>query len=105
MDTPPPGNQFIKFHMIFDVKMEDIRLKASMADGGHMTDVPPTITYASVVFSETMMIDLTMAALKDMSVNTDDITNTYIKAPCGENVYTILGPDSGSYAGKMSIIV
>ena len=43
-DTPPPGHQFIKCHMIFDVKIEDLRHKVSMVDGGHMTDVPPSIT-------------------------------------------------------------
>ncbi len=49
--------------MIFDVKMEDFRWKALLVAGGHMTDVPPTKMYASVVSQETVRIVLTMAAL------------------------------------------
>ena len=49
--------------MIFDVKMEDIRQKASMVAGGHMTDVPPTITYTGIVSGKTVSIALTMAVL------------------------------------------
>ena len=59
--------------MIIDVKMEDLLYKARMASGVHMNDLPPTITYASVVSSETVRIALTMAALNDMSIKTSDI--------------------------------
>ena len=100
--SPPVGHQFIKCHMIFDVKMEDLRRKARMVAGGHMTDVPPTITYASVVSRETVRIALTMAALHDLNVKTADIMNAYIKAPCAEKVYTKLGSDFGPDEGKMA---
>ena len=43
-DTPPPGHQFIKCHMIFISKMEDLRRKVRMVAGGYMTDMPPSIT-------------------------------------------------------------
>ena len=69
--------------MVFDVKMKDLRYKARMVDGGHMTDNPPNITYASVVSRETVKIALTVAALHYLSVKTADIMNVYIKAPCG----------------------
>ena len=104
-DSSPVGHQFIKCHMIFDVKMEDLRRKARMVAGGHMTDVPPTITYASVVSRETVRIALMMAALHDLNVKTADIMNAYIKAPCAEKVYTILGPEFGPDEGKMAVIV
>ena len=103
--SPPVGHQFIKCHMIFDVKMEDLRRKARMVAGGHMTDVPPTITYASVVSRETVRIALTMAALHDLNVKTADIMNAYIKAPCAEKVYTKLGSEFGPDEGKVAIIV
>ena len=41
--------------------MEDLQRKARMVVGGPMTDVPPTIMYASVVSHENAGIDLTMA--------------------------------------------
>ena len=66
-----------------------------MVAGGHMTDVPPIIRYTRVMYRETMRISLTMATLNNMSVNTSDIMNACIKAPCGENLYTILGLQFG----------
>jgi hypothetical protein len=46
---PQPTYQEIHCHMIFDVKMEDFRCKARFAAGGHITDTPHTMIYASVV--------------------------------------------------------
>ena len=40
-----------------------------------------------------------------MSVKTSEIMNAYIKASCGEKVYTILVPEFGTDEGKMVIIV
>ena len=81
-DTPPPGHQFIKCHIIFVVKMEDLRHKARMVSGDHMTDVPPTITYAIVASHDTVRIYLKMAALNNMRVKNSDIVNSYIKSTC-----------------------
>ena len=104
-DTPPPRYQFIKCHMIFDVKMDDLQLVTSMVYGSHMTDVLPLITYGSVVYCDITRTEMTILALNETSVKTADIKNTYIKAPCGEKVYTILGPGFGPDEGKMAIII
>ena len=46
----PIGYQEVKCHLIFDVKMgENFRRKARFVAGGHTTDVPTVLTYASVV--------------------------------------------------------
>jgi hypothetical protein len=45
----PPTYQEIRFHMVFDVEMEDFRLKARFVSGGHINDTPHAMTYASVV--------------------------------------------------------
>ena len=76
-----------------------------MVTGGHMTNTPPTITYASVVSSETVRIALMMAALHDLSVKPADIMNSYIKEPYGEKVYIILGPEFGPNKGNLDVIV
>ncbi len=81
--------------MIFDVKMEDFRRKARLVAGGHMTDVPPTIMYASVVSCKTVRIALTMAALNALKVMAADITNAYITAPNKEKIWMLLGPEFG----------
>ena len=104
-ERPPPGFQFIRCHMIFDIKMEDFRRKARLVAGGHVTDVPPTITYSSVVGRETVRIALTLAALNDLEVKVADIMNAYVTAPTEEKIWTILGPEFGNDQGKKAVIV
>jgi len=101
----PVGYQRIPCHMIFDIKMEDFRRKARLVAGGHMTKAPATITYASVVSRETVRIALLMAALNDLNVKVGDVLNAYITAPITEKVWTVLGPEFGTDAGKRAIIV
>jgi hypothetical protein len=71
--TTPVGYQQIPCHMIFDVKMEDFKCKARLVPGGHMTEAPSTITYASVVSRETMHIALMLAALNDLQVKAGEV--------------------------------
>ncbi len=83
---PLTGYQFVRCHVIFDVKMEDFRQKAQLVAGGHMANVPPIVTYVSVVLRETVCIALTMAALNALKVLAADIMNTYITAPNKEKI-------------------
>ncbi len=101
----PIGHQKISCHMIFDIKMEDFCRKARLVAGGHRTEAPTTITYASVVSYETVCIALLMAALNDLEVKIGDVLNAYITAPVTERVWTVLGPEFGNNAGKTAIIV
>ena len=78
--------------MIFDVKMEDFRCKSRLVAGGHMTDTPAAITYASVVSRESVMLALMIAALNSLEVKFGDVMNAYITAPITEKIWTILGP-------------
>jgi hypothetical protein len=101
----PIGYQFMKCHMIFDVKMEDFRRKARLVARGHMTSEPDVITYSSVVSRETVRLTLTIAALNDLEVKSADIMNAYITAPTKEKIWTTLGPEFGNDEGKKAIIV
>jgi len=103
--SAPIGYQKIPCHMIFDVKMEDFRRKARLVAGGHKTEAPATITYASVVSCKTVRIALLMAALNDLEVKVGDVLNAYVTAPITEKVWTVLGAEFGSDAGKSAIIV
>ena len=47
-EMAPWDHQFVKCHMIFNIKMENYRRKARLVAGGHMTTSPEVITYASV---------------------------------------------------------
>ncbi len=85
--------------------MEDLHRKSRLVAGGHMTDAPATTTFASVVSCETVRIALTLAGLNDLQVKVADIENAYITAPCTEKIWTVLGPEFGSDAGKSAIVV
>jgi hypothetical protein len=101
----PIGYQKISCHMIFDIKMEDFCCKARLVAGGHWTEAPATITYASVVSRETVCTALLMAALNDLEVKIGNVLNAYITAPVTKKVWTVLGPEFGNDAGKTAIIV
>ncbi len=73
--------------------------------GGHRTEAPATITYASVVSHETLRLALTIASLNDLKVKVGDVLNAYITAPVKEKVWTNLGPKFGHDAGRIAIIV
>jgi hypothetical protein len=103
--SAPIGYQKILCHIIFDVKMEDFQQKARLVVGGHLTKAPATITYASVVSSETVRLALTFASLNDLEVKVGNVLNAYITAPVKEKVWTILGPEFGHDSGKSAVIV
>ena len=102
----PPEFQFIKCHMIFDIKMgENFSRKARMVAGGHMTDTPATITYSSVVSRDSVRIAFLYAALNDLKVFACDIQNAYLTAKCREKIWCRAGPEFGNQEGKIMIIV
>ena len=104
-DADPVGHQRIRCHMIFDIKMEDFCRKARLVAGGHVTEAPATMTYASVVARDTVRIALLLAALNDLDVKVGNVLNTYITAPVTEKIWTVLGPKFGNDAGKRAVIV
>ncbi len=73
--------------------------------GGHLTEAPATITYASVVSCETVRLALTFASLNDLEVKVGNVLNAYITAPVKGKVWTILGPKFGLDSGKSAVIV
>jgi hypothetical protein len=104
-ESVPPTYQDIRCHMIFDVKMEDFWRKARFVAGGHTTDTPHAMTYASVVSMESVRVALTLAALKDLYLKMADIENAYLTAPLTEKIWTVLGPEFGDEAGKCALIM
>ena len=61
-DKFPSGYQYIKFHMIFEIKMEDFRINDRLSAEFHIEDDTPTITHASVVSRKTVKISLRISA-------------------------------------------
>jgi hypothetical protein len=101
----PPTYQEICCHMIFDVKMEYFGRKARFVAGGHTTDTPHAMTYASIVSRESVRVSMTLEALNDLDVKLADIENAYLTTPITEKVWTVLGPEFGDDAGKCALIV
>ena len=62
----PIRHQFVPCHVVFIIKMDDFRHKARLVAGGHMTEAPANIMYASVVSRETVRIALIVNALNDL---------------------------------------
>ena len=65
-ETVPRDHQFVRCHMIFDVKMEDFLRRACFVPASHMTSAPADMTYAIILSRETVHVALTIAALNDL---------------------------------------
>jgi hypothetical protein len=81
----PVGYQCIPCMLMYDVKMDFTR-KTRLVAGGHVTQPPSILRYASVVTHESVQIALLIAALNDMSVLGTNISNAYLMAPTTEKV-------------------
>ena len=94
--------------MIFDVKMlesDDIFIiKARCVAGGHTTETPADLTYASVLSRYLVHIALTHAAFNGIDVLAYDTQNTYLTAKCRKKIWTVAGPGFGSDTSKIFII-
>ena len=99
-DKPPVGSQYMKCHMVFSIKMEDF--SRERMPGGRW---PYSLTFASVVSRESVMIGLTLGAQNALEVKTSDIQNAYLTAQCSEKVHTTLGTEFGENKGKTAVIV
>ena len=89
VENIPKDYQFMRCHMIFDVKFgENFRCKARLVAGGHMTDTPNTLTYSSVFSRDSVHIALTIAALNELSAMACNIQNAYLTAECRKKIWT-----------------
>ena len=104
-ENVPVGYQFVKCHMVFDIKMGTLQWKAHLVAGRHMTNPPASQTFASVVSRESVRIGLLLAVLNDLNVLTGNLQNAYLNAPCEEKVWTICGPEFGpEYQGRKALL-
>ena len=93
-ENVPVGYQFIKCHMVFDLKMGTLQHKVRLVAGGHMTDPPVSQTFASVVSCESIRIGLLLAVLNDLNVLTSDLQNAYL------NVFVVQSSVQSTRAGR-----
>ena len=100
-----PGYQDIKFDLIFDINMGDkFRQKYRFVAGGHKTEPPTTLNYASVVSRDVVHIALTIVDLNLLDILSCDIHNAYLTSERLEKIWTHAGTEFGSEAGTIMIV-
>ena len=68
--------------ILFDFKMEDLIQKAWLVAGEHMIKTSTIITYANIVFRETICI-----AMMTVVLNDHDAVCRHLKCTCGETCH------------------
>ena len=89
--------------MIYNVK-HDSRHKAKLVADGHLTDVPDTSVYFSVVSLGGLHMLLIIAELNGIEIWGKDIGNAYLEALTSEYVCTVAGPEFGPLEGHLLLI-
>ena len=90
------SHQEIGLHIIFDINIgENFRRKARMVAGYHTKKTPSSVTYISVVSRDLVQTMLMIATLNDLDLQSEDIENAYLTAPCCEKIWTRSGPEFG----------
>jgi hypothetical protein len=100
----PPGFQKIRVHFVYAVK-HDLRHKARLVAGGHMTEPPKDSVYSGVVSLRSMRLALLIGELNGLKTMVGDIGNAYLEAYTKEKVYFIAGKEFGPLEGHVMIIV
>ena len=92
----PQGREFIKCHVVFDIKQGTLQRKCQFVANGSRADVTDIPTYASVVSRESVRIAFTLAALNGLDLMAGDCEGAYLNAPSTEKLYTRRGPEFGA---------
>ena len=101
---PPPGYQKIRVHFVYAVK-HDLRHKARLVAGGHLTEPPKDSVYSGVVSLRSMRLALLIGELNGLQPMVGDIGNAYLEAYTKEKVFFIAGKEFGPLAGHTMVIV
>jgi Reverse transcriptase (RNA-dependent DNA polymerase) len=98
------GYKNIIVHFVFAVK-HDLRHKARLVAGGHLTDSNIDNTYSGVVSLRSMRIALVAAELNHLDIMVGDISAAYLEAYTEEKVCFKAGPEFGPLYGHLLVIV
>jgi hypothetical protein len=92
--------------MIFDVKTGSMKRKARYVARGYETEPPAPMAFDSVVRRESVQLAFMIAASNDLSILSADIQNSYLKSPCKEKLYTVLGQEFRSHRqGQKALLI
>ncbi|MGH7955331.1 MAG: reverse transcriptase domain-containing protein, partial [Gloeomargaritales cyanobacterium] len=99
----PSGYKRIRTHLVFDVKF-DLRRKARLVAGGHLTDPPKDSVYSGVASTRSIRMCLFLAELNNLETCTADVGNAYLEAKTKEKLYIVAGPEFGPLCGHVLIL-
>ena len=97
-DLKPDGYKKINVRMIYTVK-HDLRHKARLVAGGHLTDPSQDSNYSGVVSLHSLRILITVAELNGMTTKVADVGNAYLEAYTREMVYVVASEGFGELSG------
>jgi uncharacterized membrane protein len=90
------SNGYKNIHVHFVLVKHDLRHKARLVAGGHLTDPNTTDnTYSSVVSLRSMQIAIVASELNNLDIIVSDVSSTYLEAYTQEKVCFITGPEFG----------
>ena len=69
--------------------------------GGHTTETPSCIIYASIVSRDSIRLALIIAALNNIDILSYDLENAYLNAECLERIWFEGGIECGGDKGKV----
>ena len=98
------GYKRIIVQFVFAVK-HDLRHKARLVAGGHLTPATLEGTYSGVVSVRSLRICLVAGELNRLRVMVGDVSSAYLEAFTQEKVYFIAGPEFGELEGHLLVIV
>ena len=101
--TAPSGYKKITVRLVFDVK-HDLRHKARLVAGGHLTDPPKDSVYSGVVSLRSLRLVALFAELNGLQLWAADVGNAYLEALTKEKVYVVAGPEFGDLEGHILLI-
>jgi hypothetical protein len=98
------GWQYAPMHMIYDIKLQDLRHKARLVAGGHVVDSSNHITYSSTIQDISVRLLMIVAAQNSLDTMVGDIATAFPTAPCAEKVWSRAGPEFGDKRDSIVVL-
>ena len=83
----------------------DFSRKCRMVANGATTETPESLTYSSVVSSDSVRLAFLVMELNELYVMTCNVGNAYLIASCREKIWFVDGPEYGEKKGKVLLVV
>ena len=103
--TPPSGYMKLRYHFVFDVKI-DGRYKARwVMDGNLSPPMPRKDCFACVVSTEAVRLGFTLAQIHNLKCVAGNVGNAFLMAFTCKKIYLFAGPEFGKLKGTIMIMV